>query len=648
MESKWNNVGMLVVLGLAAQLMITQVLGANITSSELFPQPRLTDIQTTASFIPISLSQSEIQKVLVQFDRVNTDLQKITDWFNTNAALAPQQHDHTRHFRKVGYNFTPRPTCNISINKLKELKLTVDNQLSNAKVPQTDIRQCEYSTSSSSNNCNEVVKLIQCGINKLQIKFKTVNEKNVPLSEYVALQNAHNELMLKLATMKDDLERSISQEFKLIIDKLETSNQNLSNSLNEYIKNLQDLRTQFCISEIHHGKIERAFKLFNDLKDDSLLAYIVEASYSYLDGASSGNNEKKLENFDNIVKFIGKCPRISQKAVGYAALHKMMRINNHINRVQMFTLSDLVNEQMDKPDYMKLSQENKNKFLSVKDCADTIVADWAAKIRRSQIKEIKDFLINYKGDCGAFVNNFWGQIIKESYESINYATTVISFMNELPCISSIARFMNALYEEMKKRGHLDSSPFLMLAHTLKINSDIANRVVEGTYGKDGRQYVRNTFENIKNQLPDAIIALLWNDSIRILNSRIPQCALIGNSNGYVYTDKLTFKPLFGHQIWNVSTIYSGQYFSFENQGARRYLCAREHNVDGRYNYRSDVERSCYWELRPIENGKFFVFRNRVTGWNLDTNEPSFAKNICPGVRAYHIDTGTDYQQWMVL
>jgi hypothetical protein len=638
MEFIWKNAGKLAVIALAAQLMVTQVLGANITNSEPFSQPRLADaaILSTASFIPISLSQSEIQKVLVQFDRVNTDLQRITDWFNTNT---------NRNFRKFGPYFTTRPTCNISLNKLNELKKTVDNQLSNAKVPQTDKSQCDYS-SSSADNCNAVVKLIQCGINKLQIKFKTSNEQNVPLSEYVALQNAHNELIRELASMKDDLERSISQEFKQIIEELESSNQELTNSLNFYLKSLQDVRTQFCISEIHHGKIDRAFTIFNDLRDDNLLAYIVEASYSFLGGAiSNGNNEKKLENFDNIVNFIGKFPLISHKAVGYAALYKMMRIYNHIkNRVQMFTLSDLVNEQMDKPDYLNLSQENKNKFLSMKDCADTIVADWAAKIRRSQRKEILDILINYKGDCGAFVNNFWGQIIKESYESINYATTVISFMNELPCIFSIARFMNALYEEMKKRRHLDSSPFLTLVFALKKKSDYANTVAEGsTYGKDGRQYVRNTFDNIKNQLPDAIRMLFWDGSIGIRLRRNSQCALDGNSKGSIYT---YVKNSSKNQIWDVKVADSGKYFLFQNRETKRYLYAEHHDVSGKVDEGRYDPYRCYWALHPIENGTYFVFKSRNTNWNLDSQHPF---NHCSGVRAScSPDSPTDYPQWFIV
>lgn len=638
-ESIWKNAGKLVTLGLTAKVVTAQALGTNGTGYESFseaalapksqslflpdlgfnqtasdfkllPTPLLnsllspmgeaSEMRSTTSIVP-TLSQSDINEILLQFDKINTDLQEISEIFVTDETLEGQQHNHTIRSRVARSPFTQRTQCNISIDKLNGLKSTIDNQLSGSSIPQTGNSRCEYS--SDSNNCNELVKLIQCGINQLKDKFVEVSSKSIPYHEFVKLKNAYNDLNKIYNNVKDDLTRSVSQEYQEKIDQLENSNQSLSNALNKAVKELKEKTIIFCISEIHSGRIDSSVSTFNDLKENTLLSSIVEKSYNYLSDTERSDRDKKLDNFDNIVEFIRKLPLISHGAVGYTELYKLMESNNHLNSPKMLILSELIKEYISMSNYINISQEDKNKFSSLKSSlktdVDEIILGWSNKVRSVNYEQIVLFP---KGKSYRYNNVFHiylPDIIKVSYSnSLSNVENILTFVRDMPYIEHYSIALSCLFDGMKNNNHLDSYQLLMLAFRVKESQEMPN------YPNIQQRY-KDNFESIKGNLTQSVIYLTWHNHQCTIKNYHFGSNLCASKISYDEDRRRVFSCINSEDYprWVFEPINNAKYFRIKNYDLGEYLYA----AGDYFNYDKDRRRVFTWKKKnSISNGEWRI------------------------------------------
>ena len=145
-----------------------------------------------------------------------------------------------------------------------------------------------------------------------------------------------------------------------------------------------------CASEIHSGRMDSAVSNFKELNNVSLLPDIIEKSYNLLSDAEKNNNDKKLDNFDNIVEFIRKLPTFYQAAIAFSKLYESMQSNDHLTSPKLLVLSEMVNEYINMSTFDTASQGDKNKFYNLKNVGSKIITEWATNIRNGRYDAINE------------------------------------------------------------------------------------------------------------------------------------------------------------------------------------------------------------------------------------------------------------------
>jgi Ricin-type beta-trefoil lectin domain-like len=321
-----------------------------------------------------------------------------------------------------------------------------------------------------------------------------------------------------------------------------------------------------------------------------------------------------------------------------------------LNGPQMFILSNITKEINIISKNFSVSIEDEKKMLPLITCADKIISQWSSIIRGDSHskKNIFKIIKNFKKDQGSFLNNFWDQIIEESYKKIDDVENILSFIRGLPYITNTARAIKALFQQMSIKKHLNSYQFLMLAYKLKTELDFVNEhAYGGGYGNDGAQYFLSTYKLIKYHLPLSIRVLLW-DSYIFIGSKIhSNYTLYGSTYGNIYTYPSKNYENDDNQKWNVTVHDNGRYFQFKNQENGRFLYSDDDNAHTASS--SSTNDNFYWQVNLIENENYVYIKNKKWGRLLHSGplEKCFSSRLCCCSKVSVTYSASIYNQWIL-
>lgn len=431
------------------------------------------------------INKSEVNEILLQFDKIQNDL---------NGLFVMQKSDNSDLKRKVRSPFSKRTVCNVSKDKLTNLQNAINNHILNSNTLPYSSSNCEYS--STSDDCNELIKLIQCGVNKLKDKFIESTTNQVSYTKFLSLKNAYEDMIRKYNSVQDDLTKSVTQKYQREIDALKVNIQTLSNSLNKAINRLQIQTVDLCISEINSGKIDSAVSRYKELSDDSLLPTIIEKSYNYLGDFEIYNFNKRIENFDNLVEFIRKLQYVYELAIGFTKLYETMRINDHLSSPKMLIFAEMVQEVLDFSNFNEIPEKYQNslKSTSANTCACKIVSNWATKILNNDYEVILTFAKNKMTRYQSSFRLYLPSIINYAYSAdVNIFNKILTFIDNLPYIEQMCVGLSALYENMKTNNDFCCNK--LRAVSLKVE-----KVMNFPNYNIIKQEFKNQLESTKNSL----------------------------------------------------------------------------------------------------------------------------------------------------
>ncbi|KAH1011013.1 hypothetical protein HUJ04_000455 [Dendroctonus ponderosae] len=227
-------------------------------STEIFTLPF--NVSAGSEFDQYMVIKQELkQEILNQFDKINDDLLALIEIFsaNVNTELLEAKSNQTMLFRviRASFPFSQRQNCNVSKDKLVELQNTINDTLSNVNTPRDS--NCELNTVNTS-SCDELIQLIQCGVNHFKNGFLQATENKISLTSYTKLDNAYNDLHAQFQNMSDKIRQQVSQEYQQILNELIKDFQLLRRLLNSLKVELAQEIEGNCISEIGHGHIKTA------------------------------------------------------------------------------------------------------------------------------------------------------------------------------------------------------------------------------------------------------------------------------------------------------------------------------------------------------------------------------------------------------
>ncbi|XP_044730800.1 uncharacterized protein LOC123293885 isoform X4 [Chrysoperla carnea] len=288
------------------QLILSQIfvtngatLPENGTNLDTIPKTPLNGIEDGLKKISddIELSEKETTLILQQFDSIINGLKT----FGTELNLPPG-------------TMSARPKCEVTKAKLENLKKEIVESLKG--VSNQDSAKCTLDLNGS-DNCNDLTKMILCGVKQLKNGFLEAKNSG-SIQKITQWRNAYEKLSEKYHKEIDDLKQTLSQEFKLQLDKIQNEFQDLNKKLNIALERLQATRFDFCILAIKANKVELALdhaKYFNLY----LMSQIIKEVY-YAEAME--NNEPKT--FNNIMNFIKNQQSGIENIKLYKVLHHEM------------------------------------------------------------------------------------------------------------------------------------------------------------------------------------------------------------------------------------------------------------------------------------------------------------------------------------
>ncbi|XP_044730822.1 uncharacterized protein LOC123293896 [Chrysoperla carnea] len=271
------------------QLILTQ---SFVTNGAMLPEEGTTNLDTVST-TPLNSHENEFQKISDNIELSEEETELILQQFDS---IINGLKTFEEELKPVPGTMTARPKCEVTKEKLENLKKEIVESLKG--VSDEDPVKCTLDLIGS-DNCNDLTKMILCGVKQLKSGFAKVS-KSGSIKEITKWRNAYEKLSEKYEKEIEDLKQTLSQEYQLKLDKIQNEFQDLNKKLNIALERLQATRFDFCILAIKTGNIESALdhaKYFNLY----LMSQIIKEVYY-----AEIKKNKEPKAFENIMKFLKK------------------------------------------------------------------------------------------------------------------------------------------------------------------------------------------------------------------------------------------------------------------------------------------------------------------------------------------------------
>ncbi|CAG0924728.1 unnamed protein product [Notodromas monacha] len=536
--------------------------------------------------IEVTIDNNFRNNVISSFHDISKELEILAGFFgphrwnpeNTSPNIASSKMLHRIRRTKRSPQFTTRKTCSVSQDTLLSLKKEIDQHALNSASPRKYPVKCLISSSGIAENCEKLVQLIQCGINKILQSFITATLNSISLEKFQSFRAESDRLIAKLQRELNDSRKSVDAEVKLQVDTVLEELQSIKNQLYERDQELEASIVSLCGSEIDTGNIKSAIAAYARLgSNSSHLPQIVAKSYSH----------KGLQAFDNILKFGDDLPYSNQRVIVYEQLYEQMKKRGDNGNPKILTL--LQDDLSAGGSYLaKRLQHEMNNLISA----------FGAQIRHGDISNaMKEFARVYHE---AFLKSM-SRLIKEAYaNNVGNTENIISFIAKLPRVRDRVVGYPILLTAIKENHGMNGHQTLMVAYRIR---ETLKNVGDATTEE------QNSLSRAKDELPSSIRALFWDSYIHIKSRQLP-----GNYLGM----KLSYRGRdASREVWTLSTCPSsqtrferdwtvnihenGRYFTFSTAGDHGKMSSN------------------WWSLDPRQNGAYFIFTNKDNGGVLDSN-----------------------------
>ncbi|XP_044734784.1 uncharacterized protein LOC123297257 [Chrysoperla carnea] len=457
-----------------------------------------------SNFKHVSFSGEEIHAIRKQFDGINEDFNALQDIFSFTYPEC-----NLRIIRSLDV----RPKCTISKTKLTNLKNEVENLYSHSSNYNRNL--CTQQNLNDTENCNELIKIIQCGFLHFKQGFEiAIKLKNSSIDEIMKWKNAYHSLSDKYIKQSESLKQALSQENQLKLDKLQTDIQNLGKILNIAMERFQTATFNLCVSEIKLGEIQEAIQNFKDLKSISI-SLIINKCYNFQ------NVNDELKHFENIINFIKHQPNQSDEKTGYETLYKEMETKNDLKTLKVILLAKNIENST-----VKNELTIENICLKVKHIYLNKIQDlWTnAILYNSKDAELINFAKNYHVYFDKILSETLIKAIKSKYNALtDKFENVVRFIKDLPHFHQTAIAYKTFFNELKRQDLLTNNDrIIKFAYHIK---KVMNMQV---YSNANIEY-QSMIEGIKRDLPTSARDLIWDGYACQLENRM--------SGQYLYADE---------------------------------------------------------------------------------------------------------------
>ncbi|XP_044727329.1 uncharacterized protein LOC123290982 [Chrysoperla carnea] len=375
----------------------------------------------------VSLTDNEIKTILYQFNKIDDDFKTIQRIFSLQS-----KESKTRTIRSM----QNRLNCTISKDKLTNLKNEIKNILSQSTSESKSIK-CTLDETDS-NNCNELIKVIQCGIKHFK---NSLNLNKGSINEIVIWQNMYNDLLDKFEKNSNNIEQALSQEHKKELDKLRNDLQDLGKLLNTALESLQTALIELCVSKIKLGNIEEAVKYSKDLKSISISKII---NKSYNDGY------KELKHFQKIIQFITLQPK-EQNLNGLETLYNEMKLINDLYSLNVILLASGIQRSPAKNDLKNLNVKIENYSNKIKDLWTNMI------LNNGGDEQLKNFAKNFPNQFHDHLNDTMQKTLRITDAITEKFDNIIKFIEGLTDLEQQSLACLVLFKEMNRQNMLKTN-----------------------------------------------------------------------------------------------------------------------------------------------------------------------------------------------
>ncbi|XP_044736329.1 uncharacterized protein LOC123298401 [Chrysoperla carnea] len=506
-----------------------------------------------------------------------------------------------------------RVKCNITKEKLDNLQKEIKAILTNTTAGENNGGSKCTLDFDDTNNCNNVMKTIQCGFDHIRNAFLDALTNEGSAKEFAQLKNAYDKLKDEFEKEKEDLKQSLSQDYQLKLDQLTKIMQDLGSKLNQALEKLEKNTGDLCVIEIVGGIITEAVDHFKQLTLTSM-SEIVTRAYNF----NKKSSPEELNRVAYIAEFLARLPE-KGKADALKTFFKRMKEMKHLNSVRVLILNY---------SYIKSEFSDSEITKEIEPLIDRYVADFIDVISYNRKNSVFSQFINLY--CGNFFNAYSHKIydsalIRDNPKERVLFKNIIDSINNFPYYDQTVDGLSHVNDFMVKRK-LENHNTLKLIYyvnelTTKLEKKEKTKLVASLIKK---------LENIIEKLPGHAVNIVSkvnriNVNCQIKNRAYPDEYLevdtfrmdLVKRKSFLW--RLNFPPTgYGRtgSRWRLESTNNFDSFTIKHVGHDEYLYG-VNNTDAKadirpictWKHQDPIAEQAYWEFAPRNEGQYFTLRN---------------------------------------
>lgn len=303
-------------------------------------------------------------------------------------------------------------------------------------------------TLTQSSVCTELEKL-KTGILIIKQNFDEMLRKEISSTQYKDLKIDYEMKLKKLQHQLNDAQQTAQSDEKFKLDEMQTELTVQKNQINTVLRKMEgerrilnDAYIRLCISDLERQNISSAVEAYRNITEKSQIRRIIYAVYA-----------NKEENFKIIFEFVKQTNDLETFLLGYSSLFEHMKINQHMNVMNLMLLTNAVIKHREIEGFKPL-------FVSLNE---------AVKVMHqgSDYETFYNFMYNKNNESLFLAKDMMATFVQGAYNGdIANVDKILNMLPKLEVLNHRLHLIDALVNEMKYYQHSQSKEIFMVMYQL--------------------------------------------------------------------------------------------------------------------------------------------------------------------------------------
>lgn len=303
-------------------------------------------------------------------------------------------------------------------------------------------------TLTQSSVCTEVEKL-KTAILIIKQNFDEMLRKEISSTQYKDLKKDYELKLNALQLQLNDAQQKAELGAKVELDEMQGELIVQKHQINTVLRKMEgerrilnDAYIRLCISDLERQNISSAVEAYRNITEKSQIRRIIYAVYA-----------NKEENFKIIFEFVKQTDDLETFLLGYSSLYEQMKINQHMNVMNLLLLTNAVIKHREIDEFKPL-------FNVLNEAVKVMHTD-------NDYETFYNFMYNKNNESLFLAKDMMATFVQGAYNgNISNVEKILGMIPKLDVINHRLHLINALITEMKFYGHSQRNEIFLVVYQL--------------------------------------------------------------------------------------------------------------------------------------------------------------------------------------